>query len=60
MYKCDTFWVSTCRSRRETTKVDNCTVKGRVSEFPFSSTMLPSPPDLGRIPNVGAGHPDKY
>ena len=35
MYKCGTFWVSTCRSHRETTKANNCTVKGIVSEFPF-------------------------
>ena len=35
MYKYGTFWVSTCRSPRETTKVNNCTVKGIVSEFPF-------------------------
>ena len=35
MYKCGTFWVSTCRSHRETTKVNNCTVKGIVSELPF-------------------------
>ena len=35
MYKHGTFWVSACRSHRETTKVNNCTVKGIVSEFPF-------------------------
>ena len=35
MYKCGTFWVSTCRSHRETTKVNNCRVKGIVSEFSF-------------------------
>ena len=35
MYKYGTFRVSTCRSQRETTKVNNCTVTGIVSEFPF-------------------------
>ena len=35
MYKYGTFRVSTCRSQRETTKVNNCAVKGIVSEFPF-------------------------
>ena len=35
MYKYGTFQVSTCRSHRETTKVNNCTVKRAVSEFHF-------------------------
>ena len=60
MCKYGTFRVSTCRSHRETTKVNNCTVNGIVSEFPFSSTKFPSPPDLWRIPNVRTGHTDKY
>ena len=38
-----------CRSNKETTKENNCTAK-RIVIVTFSSTMLPSPPDLGRVP----------
>ena len=38
-----------CRGNRETTKENNCTAK-RIVKVTFSSTMLPSPPDLGRVP----------